>query len=104
MSNLKDIYGAGWLKSLNDDIDLLSAHGKYTVVTADDTAGTVDIDTGLAAADACIVQIYRSGVQINSDQEISISAGVITVADTSETGGTFALTTGDVIVYWAFDS
>lgn len=101
MSNLKDIYGAGWLKDLNDNMDKLAAHGKYTAVTADDTAGTVDIDTGLAAADACIVMIYRSGVPIFSDQAVSISAGVITVADG---GSTYALTAGDVIVYWAFDS
>lgn len=101
---LKTISGAGWLKDLNDNISSLDARGAYTCVTADDTAGTVDIDTGLATADVCIVQIYRSGVQLFLDQEVSISAGVITVADGSGTGATFAVTAGDLVVYWAFPS
>ena len=101
MGALKNILGAGWLKDLNDTIDLLSGHGSYTCVTADDTANTVDIDSGVATADSCLVQIYRSGVNVTSDAAISISAGVITVADGAST---YDVTAGDKVVYWAFDA
>lgn len=101
MSPLKDIYGAGWLKDLNDNLDLIGGNGAYTCVTADDTANEATIDTGVASADACLVQIYRSGVNVTGDAAISIAAGVITVADGAST---YDVTAGDIIVYWAFES
>lgn len=59
-------------------------------------SGGLDIDTGLSSITVCIVQIYRSGVLIFSDQGITTSAGVITVTDG---GATYELTAGDV-VHW----
>lgn len=68
--------------------------GTYTADSDDDTAGTLDIDSGNASATSFIVQIYRSGVPIFSDQAVSMSAGVITVADGA---ATYDITNGDVI-------
>lgn len=73
----------------------LAGRGVYTVLAADDTAGTVDIDSGFTGAEGFFVQVYRAGVLIPQDINASISAGVLTVAD----GTTFALTTGDE-VHW----
>lgn len=70
--------------------------GNYTVVEADDTAGTVTIATGLASIVYRHVDIERAGVYIFSDQAVSHSNGNIVVADG---GATYALTPGDVI-YW----
>lgn len=75
------------------------AAGTYTAVAGDATANTLDIDTGLDALSSYLVQIFRSGVQINSDQAVSVSAGVITVADGAST---YAITAGDVINWVAF--
>jgi len=73
--------------------------GTYTAVAADDTAGTKSIATGLTTVSGYIVQIYRSGVLIFSDQAVSASGGNIVVADG---GATYALTAGDVINWVAF--
>ena len=88
--------GAGWLKDIQDNF---GGFGTYTVVTADDTAGTKDIDTGMTWATSFLVQIFRSGVNVMDDAIVSISAGVLTVADG---GATYALTAGDVINYIVF--
>lgn len=72
--------------------------GTYTAVAADDTAGTKSIATGLSSITAYIVQIYRSGVPLFSDQAVSVSGGNIVVADG---GATYALTAGDIINYVA---
>lgn len=68
--------------------------GAYAVVAGDDTAGTVDIVTGLSAVTSYVVFILRSGVPIYSDQAVSEASGTITVADG---GATYALTADDVI-------
>ena len=68
--------------------------GSYTAVTADDTAGTLDIVTGLTSVSSFVVFILRSGVPIYSDQAVSESSGTITVADG---GATYAVTADDVI-------
>ena len=68
--------------------------GSYTADGDDDTAGTLDIDTGLSSVTSYSVQILRSGVPIFSDQAISESSGTITVADG---GATYVITSGDVI-------
>lgn len=70
--------------------------GEYTVLSADDTAGTVDIDTGLTAIAGFIVQIYRAGVNVMQDAVVTVTGGVMTVADGAST---YALTADDVINY-----
>lgn len=74
------------------------AGGSYTCDGDDDTAGTLDIVTGLGTVTSYNVMILRSGVPIFSDQAISESGGTITVADG---GATYAITTGDVILWQA---
>ncbi len=81
-----------------DDI----AYGQYTCVAADDTAGLVNIVTGLAdtAITAIAVTIVRSGSIVQSDQVVTEpSAGTIRVAD----GSSYAVTAGDVITWFAID-
>jgi len=84
------------------DVELgsrIAARGAYTVVAADDTAGTVDIDTGFTNGEAFLVQIFRAGVNVMDDAVVSLAAGVLTVADG---GATYALTADDVINYLVF--
>jgi len=84
------------------DVELgsrLAARGAYTVVTADDTAGTVDIDTGFTNGEAFFVQIFRAGVNVTDDAICSLASGVLTVADG---GATYALTADDVIHYMVY--
>jgi len=69
--------------------------GAYTVLAADDTANTVNIDTGIDRATTFQIQIRRAGVEVQDAAVCSMAAGVITVAD----GGTYALTAGDII-HW----
>lgn len=75
--------------------------GSYTAVTADDTAGTLDITTGLTTVSSFVVYILRAGVPIYSDQAVSESGGTITVADG---GATYAVTADDVINWLAIGS
>lgn len=96
---LKPITGAGWLKDIGDNFAAVGARGTYAAVAADATAGTLDIDTGNAAATAFIVQIWRAGVLVMADAAVSIDAGVLTVADGA---ATYSVTAGDVIVWIAF--
>lgn len=70
--------------------------GEHTVVTADDTAGEVDLATGLTSISGFIVQIYRAGVNVMEDAIVTASGGTLTVADG---GATYALTADDVIHY-----
>ncbi len=69
----------------------------YTAVADDDTAGTLDIVTGLSSVDSFQVQILRAGVDVTGDAVISEAAGTITVAD----GSTYAITADDVINWLA---
>lgn len=71
----------------------------YTVVAADDTAGTKAIATPLARIDNFIVQIDRSDVDVKVDAAVTISGGTITIADGAVT---YALTAGDIIRVWAW--
>lgn len=70
--------------------------GVHAVTAGEETAGTLDIDTGLATATVMIVQIYRAGVPIFSDQAVSMAAGVITVADGA---ATYSVTEADAIMW-----
>lgn len=74
--------------------------GTHTVTTAEDTAGTLDIATGLTTVSAHFAQVLRSGAVATSDAAVSESSGTITVAD----GSTFAATDGDVIHWIAVGS
>lgn len=65
----------------------------YTVIADDDTANTVDIDTGLTTIVSVIVQVTRAGAVVTGDAAVSAAAGVVTVAD----GATFVLTADDVV-------
>lgn len=77
--------------------------GTYTVVAADDTAGTVDIDLedSLQGTDitGILVQILRAGVDVKEDAVVTYTDDTITVADGA---ATYALTANDVIHYCAF--
>lgn len=99
MTALKNLTGAGLLKDADDNFNTIGERGSYTVVTADDTAGETDIDTGKADAAAFIVQIFRAGVNVMEDAVVTIADGVLTVADGA---ATYALTADDVIVWLAF--
>lgn len=89
----------GMLKDINDNFDTIGERGSHTVTGAEATAETLDIDTGKADASAFIVQVYRSGVNVMSDAEVSIDEGVLTVANGA---ATFSLTEDDVIVWEVF--
>ena len=68
--------------------------GAYTVTSADDTANTTTIATGILIASA-IVQIIRSGNVISSDPAVSYTGANLTIAN----GATYVLTAGDIINY-----
>jgi hypothetical protein len=68
--------------------------GAYTVTSADDTANTTTIATGLMIASA-VVQIVRAGKVVSSDPSVSYTGANLTIAN----GSTYVLTTGDVINY-----
>lgn len=80
------------------------AMGSYTVVTADATANLKDIsvakafDTDLPIG--CLVQIYRSNVNVTGDAVITLtpSTKTLRVAD----GSTYNMTAGDVINYMVY--
>lgn len=73
--------------------------GTYTADADDATAEAIVIDTGLAGAVGFIVQLYRSDVGIFSDQDVSMAAGVITIANGA---ATYDVTDGDVVNYIVF--
>lgn len=84
------------IEILRDEVEAAAfVRGAHTVTAGEDTANTVDIVTGLDNITALFVQIYRSGVDINSNQAVSYSGGTITVAN----GATYVLTAGDVL-HW----
>ena len=97
--SLKSLSGAGWLKDIKDNFDALGGMGTYTAVAADATADTLSIDTGLTDATMFIVQILRADVDVTGDAVISLSSGVLTVADGAST---YAITADDVINYLVF--
>jgi len=70
-------------------------HGTYTAVADDQTAGTLDIDGGVATATGFIVQVFRSDILL-ANYDASLVAGVLTIATNSTD---YVVTTGDVINY-----
>lgn len=78
------------------------AYGTHTVTAAEDTAGLVNIVTGLAdtAAVNYSITVWRAGVVDNGDLVFSEpSAGTLRVAD----GATDDILEDDVIVWFAID-
>lgn len=78
------------------------AYGTHTVTAAEDTAGLVDIVTGLAdtAAANYSVTVWRAGVVDNGDLVFSEpAAGTLRVAD----GATDDILEDDIIVWFAID-
>jgi len=70
--------------------------GKYTVVAQDATDDDIVIATGLTTVTAFAYHILRAGVNFgNSDEVVTILAGVITITEDS----TYVVTANDV-VYW----
>lgn len=69
------------------------------VVTADEeTAGSVDLATGLTSVNGFLVQVYRSDILLGS-YDVSESEGTITVATNSTD---YVVTEDDVINYIAY--
>jgi hypothetical protein len=65
--------------------------GTYTMVAADDTAGSKAIATGLTSISTFIVQFLNaSGVVVGADAVLTASGGNITIAD----GSSYKLTAG----------
>lgn len=76
------------------------AAGRHTVTTAEDTAGTLDIVTGLASINSFVLTIKNVTTNIlkMGDQVVTESAGTITVAD----GSTDKVVDGDLIDWIAY--
>lgn len=72
---------------------------KHTATSAEATANTLSILTGIGAIKGVNLQIFRSDVEVTADADISWSGETITVADGAST---YAITAGDVIVGSAF--
>lgn len=73
--------------------------GSHTVTAGEDTANTVDIDTGLVSVSFAMVKIRRSGKYVSSDPAVSWSGANVTVAN----GSTYVLTENDVVDVLAFE-
>lgn len=75
------------------------AAGTYTFVTADDTAGTKDIDTGLDNVASFQAELVTAaGVVTGADVVKSVSGGTITIAD----GSSYKLTADHILRWSAF--
>ncbi|WP_300535746.1 hypothetical protein [uncultured Mameliella sp.] len=70
--------------------------GTHAVTSGEETAGTLDIDTGLTSITAHFVQVLSGGAAATADAAISASGGTITVADGA---ATLDLAENDV-VHW----
>ena len=81
--------GIDWLHKLPEV-------GSHTVTAAEASANAAAINTGKPAASAWQVQVFRSGVNVMADAVVTLSGGVLTVADG---GATYNMTTGDII-HW----
>ena len=73
----------------------VSASGQYTVVTADDTAGLINITTGLAdfTLSKTAISIYRAGTELLTARTLSKqTGGVLRITDS-----TYLATAGDIV-------
>lgn len=78
--------------------NLVATGGRHRVDAGEATDGSVDIDTGMTAISSQNVQVLRAGNVVTSDADVTVTDGVITVAD----GSTYNTTAGDVINWMAF--
>lgn len=85
-------YGIDWLKKMPEV-------GAHTVTDAEATANAAAINTGKPTATGFIVQIFRSDVNVMADADVSLAAGVLTVADGA---ATYDMAAGDVIHWLVF--
>ena len=74
------------------------ARGTHLVTAGEETAGTLDIVTGLAAIVGFVVQVYRADILLDS-YTVTAATGTLTVADNSTT---YVVTENDVINYIAY--
>jgi hypothetical protein len=81
-----------------DWVSRMPVSGVYTAVAGDNSAGKAEINTGMANAVGCIVQVIRSGVDIATDGKFSVASGVLAV----ESGSNYKVTAGDVINWIVF--
>jgi hypothetical protein len=72
--------------------------GNHTVTAGEDTAATLDIDTGLASISSYQLNVVTAAGVYRplADAAVSVAAGVITIADGA---ATFDVTATDII-YW----
>lgn len=74
------------------------ARGTHTVTAGEETAGTLDIATGLTTVIGFIVQVYRADILLTA-YDVSEATGTLTIA----TNGTdYVVTENDVINYIAY--
>ena len=97
---LKPVTTGGLLKDVNDNFAAMPAHGRHVVTDAEASANAAEIDTDKPGATGFLVQVWRSGVDVTSDAVVSISAGVLTVADGA---ATYNMAAGDVINWIVFE-
>lgn len=97
ITDLNDSMSAMQNAQVGNLLDMV--RGIYTATSDDATANEKSITTGKTTATAFIVQIYRSGVDVTADAIITLTSGVLKVADG---GATYVLTAGDKITYFVF--
>lgn len=67
--------------------------GTYTMVAGDATANLKDITTGLTTITGLSLLVLRAGVNVLGDAVVTVTAGVVRIAD----GSTYNTTAGDVV-------
>ncbi len=70
----------------------------YTATSDDATANQMEVDTKYVDATGFIVQVFRADVNVSADVVVTLTAGVLNVAD----GSTYSVITGDKLHYIVF--
>ena len=78
--------------------NLVATGGRHVATAGEATDNTLDINTKMTVVSSQNIQALRAGNVVTSDADVTVAAGVITVAD----GSTFNITAGDVINWMAF--
>ena len=95
MCKTANTYGLGTIiAALEASIDG-EVKGTHAVTADEETAGTLDIDSGLDSIEGFLVQVYRSDILLDS-YDVSVSEGTLTVATNSTD---YVVTEADVINY-----
>jgi len=79
-------------------IAIAGASGSHAVVASESNGSTLSIDTGLGAVTGYVLNIYRAGSALNSDQGLNKASGSLTILP----GSAYAVTTSDEIYWLAF--